>query len=80
MYTNDETLKLWPDLLLYSLCYAKACNKFVGPISTSLHLCSTAPFKEMLQWWRAVGNSVSDLTDPRFEPQISCSKDENVTA
>ena len=34
----------------------------------------------MLQQRRAVGNTVSDLTGPRFEPQTSCSKDERVTA
>ena len=32
----------------------------------------------MLQWWRAVDNAVSDLTDPRFEPETSRSKDERV--
>ena len=30
----------------------------------------------MSQRWQAVGNTVSDLTGPRFEPQISCSRDE----
>ena len=34
----------------------------------------------MLQRWLAVGNSVFDLTGPRFESQISCSGDECVTA
>ena len=34
----------------------------------------------MLQQWLAVGNSVFDLTDPRFEPQTSHSRDERVTA
>ena len=34
---------------------------------------------EMLQRWRAVGNTVSDLTGPRFKPQ-TCSRDECVTA
>ena len=27
----------------------------------------TAPFQEMLQRWRVVGNTVFDLTGPRFE-------------
>ena len=40
---------------------------------------NTAHF-EMLQRWRAVGNTVSDLTGPRFEPQIFRFKDERVTA
>ena len=34
----------------------------------------------MLHRWRAVGNTVSDLTGTRFEPQISRSRDEHVTA
>ena len=34
----------------------------------------------MLQRWRAVGNTVSDLTGPRFEPQTPRSRDERVTA
>ena len=29
--------------LLYSLCYAKACNELAEPIFTSLHLANTAP-------------------------------------
>ena len=33
----------------------------------------------MLQRWRAVDNTVSDLTGPRFEPQTSRSRDERVT-
>ena len=34
----------------------------------------------MLHRWRAVGNTVSDLTGPRFETQTSRSRDECVTA
>ena len=30
--------------LLHSLYYAKACNKFVGPISASLHMQATQLF------------------------------------
>ena len=41
---------------------------------------NTAPFEEMSQRWRAVGNTVSDLTGPRFEPLTSRSRDERVTA
>ena len=40
---------------------------------------NTAPF-EMLQRWQAVGNTVSDLTDPRFESQTSRSRDKRATA
>ena len=32
----------------------------------------------MSQWWRAVGNTVSDLTGPRFEPQTSRTRKERV--
>ena len=34
----------------------------------------------MSQWWRAVGNTASDLICPRFEPHTSRSKNECVTA
>ena len=68
------------NLLLYSLYYAEACNKFAGPISASLRPGNTAPFGEMLQRWRDVGNTVSDLTGPRFEAQASRYRDERVTA
>ena len=51
-----------------------------------IHLCviapagNTAPFEKMWQQWRTVGNTVSALTGPRFEPQTSSSKDERDTA
>ena len=67
-------------LSLYSLHYAEACNELAAPISASLRPGNTAPFEEMSQRWRAVGNTVSDLTGPRFEPQTSRSRDERVTA
>ena len=41
---------------------------------------NTAPFEEMTQRWRAVGNTLFDLTGPRFEPRTSCSRDKPVTA
>ena len=50
------------------------------------NLCEIAPasntalFEKLSQRWRAVGNTVSDLIDPKFEPQTSRSKDEPVTA
>ena len=34
----------------------------------------------MSQRLRAIANTVSDLTSPRFEPQTSRSRDEHVTA
>ena len=39
-----------------------------------------ALFEEKLQRWRAVSNTVSDLTGPRFEPQTSRLRDERVIA
>ena len=36
--------------------------------------------EEKSQQWRAVGNTVSDLTGPRFEPYTSRSRDKHVTA
>ena len=39
---------------------------------------SIASFEEMLQRWRDVGNSESIFTGPRFEPQTSHSRDEQV--
>ena len=72
-------VKIKSNLSLYSLYYAEACNELAGPISASLRPGNTAPFEEMSQRWRAVGNTVFDLTDPRFEPQTSRSRDERVT-
>ena len=47
------------------------------PISTSLRPGNTASIEEMSQRWQAVGNTVSNLTGPRFEPRT---RDERVTA
>ena len=49
-------------LSLYSLFYSEACNEYAEPISALLLPGNTAPFEEMLQRWRVVGNTVSDLT------------------
>ena len=54
---NPQNLTLL-SLSLYSLYCADACKEFAGPISASLRLDNTAPFKKMLQRWRAVGNTV----------------------
>ena len=40
---------------------------------------NTAPFEEMSQRCRTVGNAVSDLIGPRFERQTSHFRDERVT-
>ena len=65
---------------LHSPYYTQACNELAGPFSASLRPGNTASFEEMLQRWRAVNNTVSDLTGPRFEPHTSRSRDERVTA
>ena len=73
-------IKTKSNLSLYSLHNAEACNEFARPIYASLRLGNTVSFKEMSQRWRAVGNTASDLTGSRFEPQTSRSRDERVTA
>ena len=45
-----------------------------------LRLSNTAAFEEILQRWRAVCNTVTDLTGLRLEPPTSRSKDVRVTA
>ena len=65
----------------YARCITpKACIEFTGLISASLRPGNAVPFNEMLQRWRVVGNTVSNLTGPRFETQTSRSRDERVTA
>ena len=67
------------NLSLYLLYYVEACNELAGPISASLRSGNTTPFEEMSQRWQEVGNNVSDLTCPKFEPETFRSKDELVT-
>ena len=67
-------------ILAVSYC-VEACNELAGPISASLRSGNTQLLsKKMLQQWRAIGNSASDLTSTRFEPQTSRSRDECATA
>ena len=69
------------NLSLVLLYYAEASNEFAKPIFIHIIvLGNTAALKEKLQQWRAVGNTVSDLTGPRIQPQIFCSIDKCVTA
>ena len=68
------------NLSLYSLYHAEACNELAAPIYASLRLRYAVSFEEMSQRWRVFGNSVSDLTSQRFEPQTSRSREERVTA
>ena len=63
-----------------TLCYVKLCNKLAWLIFASLRPGNIASFEQMSQWWRAVGNTVSDLTGLKFEPQTSRSRDNRITA
>ena len=65
-YTRCITLKRVTSLRVSS-------SRYSPPSNVTL-------LEEVLQWWRAVGDTVSDLTDPRFKPQTSRSKDKRVTA
>ena len=60
----------------------KCCLSITGnKINFSLVIAfagNIAPF-EMLQRWRTVDNTVSDLTGPKFELQTSSSRDERAT-
>ena len=69
----------YSNLSLYSLNYAQAYNEFAGSISAPLRPGNAAPLEAMSQQWRAVGNTVFDLTGPRFEPQTFWSIDERVS-
>ena len=57
----------------YFIILAWICRSVLRPVNR-------ASFEEMSQRWRVVGNTVSDLTGPRFESQTSRSRDERVTA
>ena len=63
---------------LYSLYYSWACNEFESHLRVIAPAGNKASLEEMLLRWRAVGNTVSNLTGPRSEPQISRSKDDCV--
>ena len=65
-----------PNLSLYSLYYAEACNEFAGPISASLCPCNTASnFRKNVA---AVASRRQHCA--QFEDQTSHSRDERVTA
>ena len=59
------------------------CNTSKRVMSSRTHFRVIAPgnpasFEETSLRWRAIVNTVSDLTGPRFEPQTSRSRDERV--
>ena len=52
---------------LYSLYDAETCNKLRGPSRVIAPAANTVPFQDMSQYWRAVGNTVFDLTGPTYK-------------
>ena len=69
--------------LSYSLLYAEACNEFAGPISAALRLRAKHLFLKKCRRSDeplAFGNTVSNLTGSRFEPQAFRFRGERVTA
>ena len=63
-----------------SLCVTTKHVKSLRAHLRVIALGNSAPFQEMMQRWRAVGDTVSDLTHPRFELLTSRSRDNRVTA
>ena len=59
--------------------YAEVCNELAEPIFLA-PTGNTASFEKISQRWRAVGNTLFNLTGPRFEPRVSGSINEHVTA
>ena len=57
------------------LFYCSIAPKRVTSLSTHIRVIAlkrnTAPFRALQQQRRAFGNTISDLTGPRFEPQTS---------
>ena len=58
----------------------KCVTSLRGPNPRHCDCGNTAPFGIMLQWWQAVGTTMSDLTDLRFQPMTPRFRDERVTA
>ena len=52
----------------YTRCNTPKCVMSLVPISALLRLGNTAHLEEMSQRWQTVGNTVFNLTGPRFEP------------
>ena len=69
----SRKIKIIIFLIGLALLYAE---EVAESISLSLRPGNIAPFEKMLQRWRAVGNTLSDLTGPRFEPSTSRSRDQ----
>ena len=72
--------------LANSVLFSKLTSKLRAPFSLGAYLRVIAPagntalFEEILKRWRAVGNTVFNLTGPGCEHQTSQSRDQRVTA
>ena len=56
-------------IFYYARCITpKRVTSLRGPSGVIAPVGNTTLFEEMWQRWRALGNTVSDLTGPRFEP------------
>ena len=77
--TKGITYKCDRNVQIKSFIVLAEAEEFWGSISESLRPGNTAAFFEMSQWWRAVGNTLSNLTGSRFEPQTSRSRDERLS-
>ena len=63
--------------LLYTRCITlKRVTNMRRPSARHCAPNNVASFEQMLQRWRAVADSMSDLTGPRFEPRTSRSRDD----
>ena len=70
--------KIKPFIILLAL-HRSVLTSLRGPFPRHCTQATQFLSKKMLQGWRAVGNTASDLTDLRFKPQTSRSRDELVT-
>ena len=72
LFKRNSRLKFSPNQIFHYTVLAvlgRSVQRVGGAIYASLHLCNTASLVEMSQRWQAVGNTLSDFTDPRFEPR-----------
>ena len=72
--------KLWHFPRLIWSSQNRRCVLFELTPDPRLALGAPASFKEMWQRWRAVGNTMFDLTGPRFKLRNSCSRGKCVTS
>ena len=56
--------------IIFAVLHPKRVTCLRGPSPRHCARATLPVSKKMSQRWRAVGNTVSDLTGPRFEPQL----------